>query len=64
MRINALLALMLLVGVSITPGRVNAQTSTDSGTAGQSSVAPNPLAADDQLEWQFPVAKLDESLPR
>jgi Alginate export len=63
MRINVLLALMLLVGVSITPGRVNAQTGTDSSTAGQSSAAPNPLAADDQPDWLFPLAKLDESLP-
>jgi hypothetical protein len=62
--VRFLLALMLLMGVSITPGRVNAQTSTDSGTAGQSCAAFNPRAADDQLDWLFPLAKLDESLPR
>ncbi len=63
MRVNALLALMLWVGVSITPGRVNAQTSTGSSTTGQSSVAPDPSPGDDPPEWLFPVAELDESLP-
>src|ERR1700693_2187795 len=63
MRVKALLALMLWVGVSITPGRVNAQTSTDSSTAGQSSAAPDPSAADDPLEALFPIGKLNESLP-
>ena len=63
MRINTLLALLFLVDVSITPGRVNAQTSTDSSTAGQSSAAPDPPAADDAPDWLFPIAKLDESLP-
>ncbi len=63
MRINALLALMFLVGVSITPGRVNAQTGTDSNTAAQSGAAIDPPADDDPLDWLFPVAKLDESLP-
>ena len=63
MRVNALLALMLWMGVSVTPERVNAQTSTDSSTSGQSSAALEPSAADDPLEWLFPVAKLNESLP-
>jgi hypothetical protein len=63
MRINTLLALMLLLDVSITPGRGNAQMSTDSSTVGQSSAAADPPAADDPPEWLFPLAKLDESLP-
>jgi Alginate export len=62
MRINALL-LVLLVGVSIIPGWVGAQTNSDSSTAAQSSAAPDPPAAHDSPEWLFPVAKLDESLP-
>ena len=53
MRVNALLALTLLVGVSITPGRVKAQTSTDSSTAGQSTAAPNSPAADNQPDGCF-----------
>src|SRR5579862_562339 len=63
MRVNALLALMLWMGVSVTPERVNAQTSTDSSTSGQSSTPPDPSAADDPLEGLFPIAKLNESLP-
>ena len=64
MSVNALLGLTLLVGFSITPGRFNAQTSTNSSTAGQSSAALSPPAADDQPEWLFPLAELDENLPR
>jgi hypothetical protein len=64
MKTNALLTLVLLVGGSTTPGQVNAQTSTDSSTAAQSSAASDPAAADDPLDWLFPDAKLNESLPR
>jgi hypothetical protein len=63
MRTNALLPLVLLVGVSTTPGQVNTQTSSDPSTAAQSGAAPDPSAADDPPEWLFPVAKLNESLP-
>jgi hypothetical protein len=64
MRTNVLLPLVLLVGVSTTPGQVNTQKSSDPSTAAQSGAAPDPATADDPPEWLFPVAKLDESLPR
>jgi Alginate export len=63
MRINAPLAFVLLVIMSITPGAINAQTSTDSSTA-QSSGAPDSVAADDRPEWLFPVTELNERLPK
>src|SRR4051794_21609461 len=63
MRINAPLALVLLVSMSITPGAINAQTSTDSSTA-HSSGAPDSVAADDRPEWLFPVTELNERLPK
>ena len=62
-RVNSLLVLMLLVRVSTPPGRVHAQTSTESSTVGQSSGAPYAPAVDDPIAWLFPVAKLNESLP-
>jgi hypothetical protein len=60
---NAVL-LVVVAGVSIIPGRINAQTSSDSSTATQSSAASEaPAADDDPPDWLFPVAKLDERLP-
>jgi hypothetical protein len=63
MRINALPALVLLVGASITSGPINAQTSSDSNTGAQSGAAPDPTAADDPQEWLFPIVELNEHLP-
>ena len=63
MRVNAPLVMVLLVSMSITPGAINAQTSTDSSTA-QSSGAPDSVAADDRPEWLFPVTELNERLPK
>jgi hypothetical protein len=61
MRTNALLALVLLVGLSITPGWVNAQTSSDSTTP--SSAARDPSTAADTPVWLFPVVELNDHLP-
>src|SRR4051794_8726631 len=57
------LALVLMIGVSITPGLVYAQTRADSRTAARSSASPGESAADAPPQWLFPVARLDESLP-
>ena len=56
------LLLALVIGVCTTPGLVNAQMTSDSSTTSQSDSDPN--APKDPADWLFPVAKLDESLPR
>jgi hypothetical protein len=63
MRTNALLPLVLLVGVSAALGHVNTQKSSDPNTDAQSGAAPDATAALDSPDWLFPVAKLNESLP-
>jgi hypothetical protein len=60
MTVNTLLGLTLSVVLSITPGRVNAQTSAAPGMAG---VVPDPSVPDDPPDRLFPVAEMDESLP-
>jgi hypothetical protein len=63
MRTNTL-ALVLLFGVSAAPGRVNAQTSSNSSSAAPSSSAADPnAAANNSLDRLFPIARLDEILP-
>lgn len=66
MRTNAVLPILLFVGASTAPSQVNTQTSSDpTSTAAQTSAAaPNPATADDGPDWLFPVAELDESLPK
>ena len=54
---------MLRVILSITQGRISAQTTTDSTTA-QSSRAPDSTAANDRPEWLFPITELNERLPK
>jgi hypothetical protein len=56
---SLLLAFVVVVGMTMLPGRAQAQAST------QSNPAPSSPAADsDSPSWLFPTAKLDESLPR
>src|ERR1700757_5050620 len=62
MRTYILLALVLLAGATIGPGRVNAQEVSDSTVRSQHTATPDPPAAHDP-EWLFPVARLDDSLP-
>jgi Alginate export len=62
MRTYIPLTLVLLIGASIAPGRVNAQEASDSSVGSQPTAASDP-SAHDSLEWLFPVAKLDEHLP-
>jgi hypothetical protein len=64
MRSSDVSALVLLIGLSTTPGLVNAQTSSAQGTATESGAASDPPAKDYQPEWLFPVVELDERLPR
>src|SRR6267378_6280899 len=55
------LLILLLLGVSMLPALVQAQTNPNSDPA---NPAPRSPAANDPPSWLFPVAKLDESLPR
>src|SRR5258708_13035221 len=59
MRTHSSLLLALFPGISMIADRAHAQTNTNSNPA------PSPPAADsDSPSWLFPVAKLDERLPR
>ncbi len=58
-RTNISLLLISLLAVAVFSQRASAQTSPDPG--GQSSP---PAAESDSPSWLFPIAKLDESLPR
>jgi len=63
------IVLVLLFSACIARERVNAQTvpdlNADSGSSSdsRSAVAPDPTGTDDSLDWLFPVAKLNRSLP-
>jgi Alginate export len=63
MRTYGLLMLVLLVGASGAPGRVNAQAAADSSANRPPAAAPDPPARDNGPEWLFPVEQLDERLP-
>jgi hypothetical protein len=59
MRTRTSLLLALFLGISMLPDLAHAQTNTNSNPA------PSQAAADsDSPSWLFPVAKLDERLPR
>lgn len=49
--------------VCIAPGPADAQEESDSTVGREPNTGPALLAAQDSLDWLFPVAQLDESLP-
>src|ERR1700716_1284554 len=58
-RTHISLVLAILLGVSMLPNLAQAQTDP------KSNAAPSPPADDaDHPSWLFPIAKLDEALPR
>ena len=59
MRTDRSLLLALLLGTSLFPNRAHGQTNPTTNPE------PSPAAADaDAPSWLFPVAKLDEHLPK
>jgi hypothetical protein len=55
---NALLPLVLWLGVSTAPAQINTQTSNI-----HPGVVPDPSASDDPADWLYPIAELDDILP-
>src|SRR5258708_15649820 len=64
MQKRILLGLFFLFGLWADPQRAKGQTVYTSSATGSSGVAPHPTGVDDSPSWLFPVAKLDEALPR
>jgi hypothetical protein len=64
MRRPILAIVVLLIGASAAPTVAKAQAAADSNTAVQVTSASNPGAADDTRGWLYPVARLNQALPR
>lgn len=64
MREGVLLGFLLLFGLGAGLRQVHAQTVSESSAASGPNRVSGSRSHDDSPEWLFPVAKLDESLPR